>query len=151
MESGQKSIEPNIDWILRKHSKSRVIEPELNSLEPDFDWDNRNSRKVDERWESDFYSDGGIEAEKELSEQGEYEIQPSPVVKTVLGRNSAIEHLRDIAHLQFNIMTLLKKIEKQSRGNKKCSASSLKEQQAAIADMQLALDMKVPQLSEASK
>lgn len=116
--------------------------------------EDRNSgghKGVMEWWESDFYADGGIEAVKELSEEGEYEVQPPPVIKSVLGRNSAVEHLQDIAHLQFNIMTLLKKIEQRSRGNKKCSANNLKEQQAAITDMQIAMDMKVPQLSAESR
>ncbi len=128
----------DMDFDLKEIELAR--KPSHSELENNFEKD--RNKGVMEWWESNFYADG-IE-----SEELEYDIQPPPVVKSVLGRNSAVQHLQDIAKLQLNIMTLLKKIQQQSKGNKKCSAKNLKEQQEAIADMQTALDMKVPQLSE---
>ena len=103
---------------------------------------------VMEWWESDFYADGDLEEPEEWIEEGTHQIQPTPEIHTVLTKNSAVEHLLDIATLQKNIMSLLKEIEQKNRGNKKCSAKDLKEQQEAISNMQTALGIKVPQLAE---
>lgn len=56
-------------------------------------------------------------------------------------RKRAIRHLKKISSVQSDIVEMLKRIESSSRKNKNCSAQNVQAQQAAIAEMEMSLDL----------
>ena len=99
----------------------------------------------------------GIKKYMKKWESVRYQLKPTPhFVPGVFGysdveRKRAISHLKSIASIQGDIMSMLKTIEDSSRKNTNCSAKALKEQQTAIAEMETSLDdIDEPELPELS-
>ncbi len=120
----------------------------------------RNRYGSTEKWDADAINFVGSNNRKlEWDEKpkdgsvmyGKYEFKQTPSllegdvtsvnnVRKKYPRKKTIGHLKKIADVQLDIMSMLKRIEESSRKNTNCSTQNLEEQQTSIAEMEMSFE-----------